>query len=132
MAVAALGLAIQLRQRDHRNIQLARDGLNAAADLTDLLLATFRSGVIHQLHVVDHQHLDVVLKLQPPRFRAQFQDREPRRVIDPDRRLGELVHGHRQMMKLLALEQSFADFLRVDLRAAAHQALRELLLAHFQ
>ena len=71
-------------------------------DFADLLLAAFGAGVIHQLHVVDHDALDVVLQLQPPGLGAQIEDRQARRIVHPDRRLGQLADDVRQVRDIRA------------------------------
>ncbi len=91
VAVAAFGGAVELRQADHRNVQLAGDRFDRARDFADLLLPVFRAGIVHELHVVDHDALDVVLQLQPPGLGPQFQRRQARRIVHPDRRLGQLA-----------------------------------------
>ena len=70
-------------------------------DLADLLLAALGAGVVHELHVVDHDALDVVLQLQPPGLGAQVERRQARRVVHPDRRLGQLADDVGQLRVLV-------------------------------
>src|SRR6185295_15340212 len=104
----------------------SRDRLDAARDLADLLLAAVGAGVVHELHVIDHHALDVVLKLQPSRFGAQIQRREPGRVIDPDRRFRQLADDVGEVRVFVALEHPLTELVSVDLPAAAQHALGEL------
>ena len=63
--------AIHLGQRDHRDLEFARQELEAAADLGDLLLARIAAVVrLDELKVVDDDELDVVLSLQPAGVRG--------------------------------------------------------------
>ena len=78
MPVAAFGLTVELREGDDGDVQFPCDGFDAAGDFADLLLAAFGAGIIHQLHVVDHDQLDVVLKLQAARLGAKLEDRQAR------------------------------------------------------
>src|SRR5215212_2590402 len=60
-----LDRARELRHRDHRHLQLAREHLEAAADLADLLDATVRRVLrSHQLQVVDDDQAETVLRVE--------------------------------------------------------------------
>ena len=60
-----------------------------------------------------------MLELEPSRLGPQLEDRQPGRVVHPDRRLGQFAHDIRELRVLLAAEQSLAELVRVDLPAAA-------------
>jgi len=54
----SLAAVLSWDEGDDRDVQLAGDGLDPAADLADLLLATVGArGVVHELHVIDHHAL---------------------------------------------------------------------------
>src|SRR5690606_29997778 len=82
-----LELAAQLRQGDHRALELAGQDLEATAHLGHLDLAVL--GVAparHQLEVVDHDHAQVAdLAAQPAGLGADLHDRQVGVVVDPDR-----------------------------------------------
>src|SRR5262249_36774200 len=108
------------------------DSLYAAADFADLLLAALGAGVVHQLHVVDHDALYVVLPFKPAGLGAEVHHGQAGRVVDPHRGLGQLADHVGQVGVLLRLQPPFAELVGVDLPAAAEHTLGELLLAHFQ
>ena len=77
--------ARELRDADHRQIQLAREDLQAAADLADLL-DPVDSRVLrpHQLHVVDdHEPKASLARRQPPRLGPQLEQAEVGGVVEP-------------------------------------------------
>src|SRR2546425_930688 len=87
LAAALLRRPGELRQGDHRNVQLLGQRLERAGDEGDLLLPALRvGGTLHHLQVVDDHQADVVLRLEAPRLGAHGEGREHRRVVDPDRR----------------------------------------------
>src|SRR5581483_7567069 len=65
-----LGGAAQLRDRDHGNAQLSREALQGAGDCRDLLYAVVVAAraAVHQLQVVDEDHVDPVPHLGLPRL----------------------------------------------------------------
>ena len=84
-----LGLTAQLRQRNDWHVQLLGDRLQRTRDGRNLLLAValgarFARG--HQLQVVDHDQLNIVVHFQSTRLRAELVDRQRRRVVDVERR----------------------------------------------
>ena len=62
-ALTRLDTTVELREGDDGDVQLFGEGLEASRDNTYLLLATAegRTLGIHQLQVVDDDHLDAVL-----------------------------------------------------------------------
>src|SRR5690349_1959734 len=73
IAGALFGATRELRERKQRHVQFLGDGLEAARDLRDLLLARFDLAFDgHQLEVIDHDHVQARLHLQTPRFRAHL------------------------------------------------------------
>ena len=91
---ALLDAAVELRERDDRALELARERLEPARDLADLLDAVVRPAVAaHQLQVVDQDQPEPVRVLlqQPARLRAHVEHREVGRVVDEQRRLREPV-----------------------------------------
>ena len=79
---ALLGIPVELREDDDRNGQFLGQGLEAAGDFRDLDLAiVLRAprGRAQELEVIDEDGLDPVLAFEPPRLRAQLEDRNARR-----------------------------------------------------
>ena len=86
----------------------------------------------HQLEVVHHHQVDALLRLHPAGPGAQLADRKCRRVVDPDVRLGEPVHGSRDALEGVGVGLAGADQVGVDLGLAADEPLHQRLLAHLQ
>ena len=116
------------------HVEVAREHLQRARDLRDLLHAVLRGRARgHELQVVDDDEAEVgLLRLQPAGLRADLHHRERAGVVDVDRRLGELVAGGRQPRPVLGRELAGPQALRLDLRLAAHEALRHLGLRHLE
>ena len=80
---------VQLAQRNNRNIQFLRQPLQRTRNGTHLFLtASVRHAAgVHQLKVVDDNHLHIVLTHQTACLCAEFEHRERRRVIHIKRRI---------------------------------------------
>src|SRR3546814_4222097 len=90
-------LTRELRQRQHREVQLLGERLQAAGDLRDLVHAIFArlaAGALQELEIIDHDHADAALALQPPRTGAQRSDGKRRRIVDIDRKSTLLNSSH--------------------------------------
>ena len=97
VAAALLDAAVELRQRDHRHVELAREDLQPAAHLADLLDPALDAVVgAHELEVVDDDQPELVAAgaggAPWPGSRAC---RRRTGVVDVQRRLGEVVGGLR-------------------------------------
>ncbi len=69
LGASGLDLPRQLRERDHRDLELAGDRLQGAGDLRDLLHAVVlvAFGALNELQVVDDDHVELpALGLEPP------------------------------------------------------------------
>ena len=86
-----LDLAVQLRNGDHRDVQLLGEVLQAAADLRHLLRPVLvpPAGPGDELQVVHDEEVDPVLQREPLRFGADLQHGQVRRVVDIDGSFGE-------------------------------------------
>ncbi len=134
LVVALLDGARQLREGEDRHFEVAREHLELARDLRDLLhpVLGVRAGG-HQLQVVDDDHPELGLaRLEPASLRAQLHHRDRARVVDVDRRLHQLVAGGREPRPVVLCEPARAEALRLDLGLAAHQPLRHLGLGHLE
>ena len=91
LSFARFGLAIELRQAQHRHLQLAGQALQPAGDLGDLLLPRVLGIVrLDELQVVDHDQPQRALPpLEPPGRGGDFGHRAAGRVVDEQRRLRE-------------------------------------------
>src|SRR5213082_4006055 len=101
--VSALDLAVQLRERDHRHVQLLGERLQRPRYLGDLLLpAVLALRAAHELEVVDDDEAELRrgVALQPPRLGAQLEDGERGRVVDEDGRVGEPPCRHCELREL--------------------------------
>ena len=90
---AALRVAVELRDGDHRDLELLAQELERPADLGDLLLAVVVATVArHQLQVVDDDQPEAVpARLEPPRLRPDVDDRDVARVDDEHRRVVQVL-----------------------------------------
>src|SRR6202012_2563373 len=94
VAGALLDVTAELRQCDHRDLELAREALEAPAHLPDLLDATFDAAIgSHQLQVVDDDHAKAAalleLVVQAAGLGADLQYACVARVVDVERRVRE-------------------------------------------
>ena len=132
--MALLDGARKLRHGEHRHVEVAREDLERARDLRDLLDAVLdRRPRGHQLHVVDDDQPEVrLLRLQAARLRADLHHRDRARVVHVDRRLHQRVASGRQPRPVVGGELARAQAVRLDLRLAAHEPLRHLRLRHLE
>src|SRR5207248_1009605 len=108
-------------------------------NLADFLLARLRVfATLHELEVVDHDEADalvaataavgigpVELGLEAAHLRAKLEDRERRRVVDPNREAPEVRRGLRELAPILRAEVALAELADVDPRLAAEHAVRD-------
>ena len=132
--MALLDGARELRHREDRHLELAREHLESARDLRHLLHAALDVAVgRHQLEVVDDDQAEARLaRLEPPSLRAQLHDRGRAGVVDVDRRLHQAVARRGQPRPVVRSEPARPQPLRLDLRLAAHHPLRHLGLRHLE
>ena len=133
--LAHLGLSRELADRDERDGELARECLQAARDLGDLLHAVPLSALLarlHQLQVVDDQQVEFVFHLEAACLGAELHHRDARRVVDEHLRLGERAHGVGDLGEVHVRDVPAAQVERIDLRDAGEEAQHELLLAHLE
>src|SRR6478735_4281943 len=136
---ALLGRAGELRDADHRDIQLPGKNLQAAAELGHLLDAV-GAGVVasHQLEVVDDDQPEALvaaaalLGVQAPGLGAQLEQAEVRGVVDPEGGGLELVAGLHDLRPVLAGDLALAQTVARDPRLRADEAVGELHLRHLQ
>jgi hypothetical protein len=94
VARALLGRAGELGQREHGHAQLLRERLEAARDLRHLLLSALRvRRALHELQIVDDDHVEPLLRLEPARLGTHLEQSDASSVVDPDRRMGKNAGG---------------------------------------
>ena len=113
-----LRLTAQLRQRNDRNIQLLGDRFERTRDGRNLLLAVAltRLSRSHQLQVVDHDQLNVVVYLQTARLRAELKDRQRRSIVNVERCRAERLGRNLQMTPLIGRQLTTLDRCAVQSR----------------
>ena len=130
-----LRLTAQLRQRNDRHVQLLGDRLQRTRNGRNLLLtiaALTRLTRGHQLQVVDHDQLNVVVYLQTARLRAELIDRQRRSVINVERSRTERLGRNLQMAPLVGRQFATLDRCAVQSRLGDNQSLHQLFGAHFE
>ena len=135
--MALLGRTGELRDRQHRHLELAGEDLQPTADLTDLLDPVGARVVgAHQLQVVDDDQAEAAallfLGVQPPRLRPQVEHAEVGGVVEPERRLLQLVAGAHHLGPVLLGDLPLAQLVAGDPRPAGDEALGKLDLRHLQ
>ena len=90
----------------------------------------------HQLQVVDDDQAEpalvLLLRVQPARLRPQVEDAEVGGVVEPERRLLQLVAGPHHLRPVLLRDLALAQLVAGDPRPAGDEALRELDLGHLE
>src|SRR5206468_1068287 len=130
---ARLDLARELREREDRHLQLARDRLERSTDACDLLhppLIVARA--LDELEVVDDEQVEAALGLKAPRLREDVGHRELARLLDKDGRFLEAVRRVRDRDELRRRETAAAHAVAVDLARHRDEALHDLHLAHLE
>ena len=87
---------------------------------------------LHQLHVVDDDHVQAVLGREPAALGAHLEHADRRRVVDEDLRLAQRADRLRQPAPVALAEEAAAQPVRVDPRFGGEHAQEQLLLRHFE
>src|SRR5829696_1765805 len=134
--------AAQLRYGEDRNVEVAREDFESAADLRDLLLAVLRAvagfATDHELQIVDdderERHLagDVELAGETPDLGPNLHQRDAGRVVDPDRGPADLSHPPYKLRPVFGLDVTAPKCLRRNTSGLRDEPLDELLFAHLQ
>jgi hypothetical protein len=134
-----LDAARELRQGDHRDVELARQDLQAAGHLADLLHAVLDARVRpQQLQVVEDDQAQAAvlghrLLVQAARLRADVEDADVRGVVDEQRRPRVLAGDLQHALPLgLVAQAPLAQVVALDRGLAGDEALRQLGLAHLE
>ena len=128
-----LRLPVELRQAEHRDVEFAGHPLQPPRDPRHLLLTWIPRIVrLDQLEVVDHDHRQPLLPLEPAGHRGDFGERAARCVVDEQRRrpdLGRLLH---EAAPVFLRDRAVAEPVAVDLGGGAEQSVGEFEGRHFE
>ena len=130
-----LGLATQLRQRNDRHVQFLGNRLQRTRNGRHLLLTVAlgtRLARGHQLQVVDHDQLNIVVHFQSSSLRTELKDRQCRCVVNVERRRAQRLGRNLQMSPLFGRQFATLDRCAVQSRLGDNQSLHQLFGAHFQ
>ncbi len=116
-------------------MQFLGQRLQAGGDLGDLLhavLARLGRGALHQLHVVDDDHVQPALALQAARAGGQLRDRDAAGLVDEQRRLLHHLRAGDELLEVGLGDFAAADLRRRDFRLLGDDAGGELFGRHFE
>ena len=135
LVLALLDRAAELRQADHRHVELLGELLQAAADLgnfLDAIVVGVLARALEQLEIIDDDHADALLPLQPAGAGAQRGDGQAGRVVDVERQALQFGRGAGQLAEFLLADLAHAQVLGADPRLLGEDASRELVGRHFE
>src|ERR1700733_5156474 len=119
LPAALLNGPAELRERDHRDVQLASEGLEATGDLAHLFDAALHPSLVaHQLEVVDDDQPESVLELmvQSPGLGTNLEHACVARVVDPQRGVREAPAGREDLRPAVLGHTALAQLLAPDAR----------------
>src|SRR6185295_7666652 len=133
VVAAPLGLAGELRERDHRQLELFGELLEPPADGGDLQVAVLVAAArLHQLEVVEDDEGETLLGFEAPRLRSDLEEGRVRRVVDEERGVRGRAHDLVNLRPLLVRESARAQARERDVGLRAEDAQSQLLLAHLE
>ena len=113
--------------------ELLRENLQRPRDRRQLLLPVVEAAAaLHELQVVDDEHVEAVLELEPPRLGAHLEDADRRRVVDEHLRVVQPRERVDEPRVVLLAEEPAAEPVRVDARLGREHAHEQLLLRHLE
>src|SRR5207249_11009469 len=124
----------QLRDGDDRDAQLTSQTLQCTRDRGHLLYAIVIAtcAAVHELQVVDKDHVDAVAHLRLPRLQLQRELVHNWRVVDVDLRFAQWSERIGDPIELRLAQKTTMQSLRVDLSLLGEQSLRELFFRHLE
>src|SRR5204863_3045150 len=127
-------IAVQLRDGDHRDIELLREELQSTADLRDLLLAAVDARVMrHQLEVVDDDQAESLpAGAEAPRTSADVHDRHVAGVDDVERSVVERVRRLDDARPVVGAGLAGTDPVPLHAGLSAEQTHADLPARHLQ
>ncbi|CRI63137.1 hypothetical protein THIOKS11170027 [Thiocapsa sp. KS1] len=127
-----LETAIELRERDDRDVELLGECLERAGDRGDFgrpILAD--TGGLHELDVVEHDQTQIVLiALETPCARPDLGRREGGCVVDEHGCAGQDVDRRGQARPLVFLQSPGPDTVLIDAPERRHHAHRQRIARH--
>ncbi len=131
--IAVFYLTRQLRKRDDRNIQFLAECLQAGCDFRDLLHTIIGALVsLHQLNVVDDQHIEAALALEPPGAGGQLGDGYAACLVDIERNAMHHLRTTDQLLKFRVVDFTTPDFGRRNFSLFCDNAGCQLLRGHLE
>src|SRR6202050_3331430 len=133
MIAPGFGRSTELAERENRHVQFLREDLQRPGNRGQLLLPVLElAAALHELQVVDDEHVEAMLQLQATGLRAHLEDADRRRVVDEDLRIVEAAERGGQARVVLLSEVASAEPVRVDSRFGRAPAPGQLLFRHLQ
>ena len=128
-----LRTTVQLRQRNHRNIQLLSQQLQATRELRNLLLTRLNLLTrTHQLQVVQHHKLQIITLLEATALRANLHQRHIRRIINKERSRINTALQSRQVRPALSIQVTLLQTTHRNLALRRENTHRQLSTTHLQ
>src|SRR3546814_2753373 len=111
LVLALLDRTAELRERQHRHIEILGQRLEPAADFGDFLHAIVAAAAPRareQLEIIDHHQPDLVIvpPLEPPHPRVERADRDARGIVDEQRQAIELRRRRGELAEFGAAAQT--------------------------
>ena len=134
VGISVFHTTVQLRECQDGNVQFLGQTLQRTTDGAHLFLSTTELGTvgIHQLQVVDHDHLHTLLSYQSSGLRTQLEDTHTRRIININRCTLQLTDIAVETFPLFFVQLTVQDLLTGDLANVRHQTVHQLHVVHFQ
>ncbi len=140
VAAALFGGAGELGEGEDGDVELLGEGLEAAGDGGDFLGAVLimprggaRGSGGHKLQIIDDHEVEAALGLaEAASFGAHFGEGDAGGVVDVDAGFDEALEGGGEFVAILAEEEAFLDFDRVDSGLGSEHAAEKGFLRHFQ
>ena len=133
---SGLRVAVELRQRDDRDVELLGEQLERTADLGDLLLTVVRAArerAGHQLEVVDDDQLQALTAgPHPAGLRADVDDVHVAGVDDVQRHVVQDLGGLDDARPVVGTDALVADAIPRDACLRAQQAHADLVARHLE
>ena len=133
LVVAVFDLTRQLRQRDDRNVEFLGQRLEAGGDFGHFLHAVvgLLARALQQLDVVDHDHVEALLPLQPARAGGELRDRQAAGFVDVERQRLQLDRVVADLLEIGLADAAAADHAGRDAGLLGENTRGELFGGHF-
>ena len=133
-SLTVLYTTVQLRQGDNGNVQLLGQPLQRTRNRTHLFLtaAERHAAGIHQLKVVDDNHLYPMLANQTAGLGTKFEYGKRGSIIHVQRRIQQVAQLIVQLLPFVIGKLSAFDFLTRYLAHVGDETVHQLYVAHFK